>query len=145
MLLQYTEKGILPLSPVLPPTAVSGYIPPFSASAVYPHNGTKAKEEETRKIATSFPATRLGDEPENDQGAMYKRPERSLSFPVSNVTSGVTDASVWTPVKLKRSETLQTDSTKAGRISLESWETRAGIVNEGNMVKFPKFGKGEEE
>ena len=137
MSLQYTEKGFLPLSPPLLPTAVSGYVPTISASAVYPHDGTKAKREQEAMIASTFPASAIGES--------ANQPQRSLTFPISHVATDATEASAWEPISPIRSNTLQANSTKAGPFSLESWETRAGIVHQGNMVKFPKFGNGEEE
>jgi len=135
--LQYTVKGFLPMSPPLSPTAVSASIQPFSASSTYALAGTEAKKKEEEMIATTFPASAISES--------ANQPQRSLTFPISHSASGATKASAREPISPKRSKTLQANSPKAGNISLKSWELRAGIVEEDNMVKFPEFREREEK
>jgi hypothetical protein len=88
----------------------------------------------------SAPASAIDDDPENEQCTQFKPSKRSLSIPMANGASGVTNASALAPFKPKRSKTLQD-----GKISEGSWETKAGIVKKGDMAQFPKFPEGEEE
>jgi len=94
--LQYTEKGIQLTSLPSPPTADQGYTPPFKARSIYAFPDTVAKKKEEAKLAKTFPASGISDS--------VKPIQRSQTFPKSDTTSEVTDASVWRPIDRNNQE-----------------------------------------